>query len=289
MTTQQKPPVQDLDDILREAEEGSAKAAPPEPRGITPLGVQAAALADLRASTPREEIKQRPTFRKVNGQRVRGPDLSYVDARFVMDRLDEVVGPENWSTQQDVLPDGSVVTRLTIRVTDGEITHFVSKSDVGVPSTIEPMKGAFSDSFKRAAVHWGIARDLYEEREEENAAPSATRRGPIRERYAEDDEGDAPAPRSTRATSPSRNGGGRTDARPNDARLREKQEMYDAFMETWDIEQSPWYCPDHDQVKVMAPGIGKQSGKPYGAKLVCPERDCQEGGPWIEDILRTQR
>jgi hypothetical protein len=277
----------DLDDILAEADAGLISTEEARERlGTTPLGVQAAALADLKQSTPREEIKQRPTFRKVGGQRIKGPDLSYVDARYVMDVLDNVVGPENWSTDQQVLPDGSVVTKLTIRITDGETTHYVSKSDVGVPSTIEPMKGAFSDSFKRAAVHWGIARDLYEEREEESASPGATRRGPIRERYTDEDD-DEPTAAPARRPAASRNG--RTDNRSTDSRLREKTEMYDRFMEDWDVEQSPWYCPDHDVVKVMPPGIGKQSGKPYGGFLACTERGCNERGPWIEDTLRSTR
>jgi hypothetical protein len=281
---------QTLDDILAEQAGGLITQQEAEARlGITPLGVQPQALADLKSSTPREEIKQRPTWRKVNGQRVKGPDLSYVDARYVMDRLDECVGPENWSLDHTVLPDGSVVCRISIRVTDGEGPHWVTKADVGVASTIEPMKGAFSDAFKRAAVHWGIARDLYEEREEESAAPGA-RRAPIRERYSEDDDDEQPAAprRATQGSRPS-SANGRARTSDDEGRLREKREAYDRFMEDFDVENSPWYCPDHDQVKVLPPGIGKTSGKPYGAKLICPESDCREGGPWIEDILRSTR
>lgn len=289
------PDEQTLDDILAEQAGGlisDEEAARRLGLATTPLGVEAAALADLKEPTPREEIKQRPTFRKVNGVRQRGPDLSYVDARYVMDRLDSVVGPENWSTDQQVLPDGSVVTKLTIRVRDGETSHYVTKSDVGVPSTIEAMKGAFSDSFKRAAVHWGIGRDLYEEREEESAAP--TQRPPIRERYADDDDEQAearparrPAPAARRGSS---NGYGQgRDNRSQDTRLREKTEMYDSFMESFDVEQSPWYCPDHDQVKVLPPGISKTTGNAYGGKLICPEQGCREGGPWIEDVIRSAR
>jgi len=294
MTSTKRPDEQTLDDILAEADGGLITQQEAERRlGLTPLGVEAPALADLRQPTPREEIKQRPTFRKVNGVRVKGPDLSYVDARYVMDRLDDVVGPENWSTDQQMLVDGSVVTRLTIRVRDGSDSHYVTKSDVGVPSTIEPMKGAFSDSFKRAAVHWGIGRDLYEEREEESN-PTA-HRAPIRERFDEDDDeqGGAapprPAARATTGRRPSSNGYGNGGGGQDQARLREKQEMFDRFMETFDVEASPWYCPDHDQVKVLPPGIGKTSNKPYGGKLICPERDCREGGPWIEDIVRSAR
>ena len=40
-------------------------------------------------------------------------------------------------------------------------TGWVTKSDGAEDSTIEAVKGAYSDSFKRAAVKWGIARYLY--------------------------------------------------------------------------------------------------------------------------------
>ncbi|MCA1572759.1 MAG: hypothetical protein LC798_21195 [Chloroflexi bacterium] len=38
----------------------------------------------------------------------------------------------------------------------------VTRSDVGMPSSQEPIKGAYSDALKRAAVHFGIGRELYE-------------------------------------------------------------------------------------------------------------------------------
>jgi len=107
-------------------------------------------FAALAAQTPKSEAKTR----KGPG----GTMLTYVDARFVMDRLDSVVGPARWSDSYTVNPDGSVQATITI---DG-----VSKSDVGVPSKIEPAKGAYSDAFKRAAVKWGIGRDLYDEESE---------------------------------------------------------------------------------------------------------------------------
>lgn len=79
----------------------------------------------------------------------------YITARAVMDRLDACV--ETWSTEYVVLPDGQhVECRLTV---DG-----VTRADVGEPSSgnqADAMKGAYSDAFKRAAVHFGIGRYLY--------------------------------------------------------------------------------------------------------------------------------
>lgn len=122
-----------------------------EPVENPPAQSLAEIMAALAAPTPKSEVKTRPG-------RGKSGDLSYVDARFVMDRLDSVVGPMNWSDQY--LPvDGGVECTIRIHVGDA----FASKSDVGVPSTIEPVKGAYSDAFKRAAVKWGIGRDLYDE------------------------------------------------------------------------------------------------------------------------------
>jgi hypothetical protein len=85
--------------------------------------------------------------------------VAYLDARAVMDRLDEC--GLIWSDSYEVLPGGSVICRLQVMI-DG---HPVVKSDVGSPSEQpddgDKMKAAFSDALKRAAVKWGIGRYLY--------------------------------------------------------------------------------------------------------------------------------
>ena len=109
----------------------------------------AALVKALSEPTEPSEVKHRP-----------GPgnrQLSYVDARFVMDRLDETVGPESWTDDYQETALG-VYCRIGINI-DGQ---WVWKGDVGTASDIEPAKGAYSDAFKRAAVKWGIGRDLYE-------------------------------------------------------------------------------------------------------------------------------
>lgn len=82
--------------------------------------------------------------------------VAYIDARQVMDLLDEVVGPENW---QDRYYDvgKNVYCELAIRIGD----EWVRKSDCGTESQFEGEKGQASDAFKRAAVKWGIGRFLY--------------------------------------------------------------------------------------------------------------------------------
>jgi Rad52/22 family double-strand break repair protein len=87
--------------------------------------------------------------------------IAYIDARAVMDRLDEVVGVANWKDDYTVLPDNSVLCRLSVRF--GRIWN--TKVDVGSPSEQpdggDRMKAAVSDALKRAAVKFGIGRYLY--------------------------------------------------------------------------------------------------------------------------------
>ena len=79
-----------------------------------------------------------------------------IDARDVMDRLDNVCGPENW---QDRYPhiSGRVVCEIGIKI-GGE---WVWKSDGAGDTAVEKEKGGLSDAFKRAGVMWGIGRYLY--------------------------------------------------------------------------------------------------------------------------------
>lgn len=85
-----------------------------------------------------------------------GMQLAYIDARQVMDRLDEVVTPEAWQSDFKEIK-GNVYAGIGIKV-DGE---WIWKWDVGTESNQEEEKGEASDSFKRAAVKWGIGRFLY--------------------------------------------------------------------------------------------------------------------------------
>lgn len=83
--------------------------------------------------------------------------VAYVDARDVMNRLDRVVGPDNWCDEYHDIA-GKVYCTLSIRI-NGE---WIGKTDCGAESSFEPEKGQASDAFKRAAVKWGIGRFLYE-------------------------------------------------------------------------------------------------------------------------------
>lgn len=83
--------------------------------------------------------------------------VGYIDARTCMEALDSL--DENWSA---VHGDPIVVGNDLIGVPLSLTVNGVTRSDVGMPSSQEPIKGAYSDALKRAAVHFGIGRELYE-------------------------------------------------------------------------------------------------------------------------------
>jgi len=91
-----------------------------------------------------------------NGDKTKGMALAYIDARDVMDRLDDVVGPGNWRDEYTEI-GGFFICKLWLRV-DGE---WVWKCDGAGKTDVEGEKGMVSDSFKRAAVKWGVGRYLY--------------------------------------------------------------------------------------------------------------------------------
>jgi hypothetical protein len=122
-------------------------------------------IASLGEPTDPDEVKQRPIFNK---EKQKIGELDYVDARYVMDRFDNSVGPANWQDEYRPVA-GGIVGRIGINTESG----WVWKEDVGTESTIEETKGSFSDAFKRAAVKWGVARDLYDTREESRVHPPA--------------------------------------------------------------------------------------------------------------------
>lgn len=83
--------------------------------------------------------------------------LAYLDARDVMDRLDSVLGSENWQDRYEFFGPRTVCY-LSIRI-DGE---WITKADGAGDTDVESEKGAISDALKRAAVKWGIGRYLYD-------------------------------------------------------------------------------------------------------------------------------
>jgi hypothetical protein len=103
------------------------------------------------------DVKFKPAV--VSGNRALA--LAYVDARTIQDRLDEVLGVMGWQDSYKLLPDGSVMCRLRLKIGD----EWIAKVDVGgqseQPDGGDRTKAAFSDALKRAAVKFGVGRYLY--------------------------------------------------------------------------------------------------------------------------------
>ena len=87
--------------------------------------------------------------------------VAYVDARVVMDRLDDVFGPGGWQDEYSIIDKESTACRLSVKFGD----EWITKTDVGSqseqPDEGDRRKAAFSDALKRAAVKFGIGRYLY--------------------------------------------------------------------------------------------------------------------------------
>jgi hypothetical protein len=99
--------------------------------------------------------------REVKTRSQAGRTFSYVTARSVMNRLDDVLGPTNWWDRY-VPGENGVLCELTIRLPDGSI---LTKCDVGGYAAMQDEgdneKSGVSDAIKRAAIKFGIGRYLY--------------------------------------------------------------------------------------------------------------------------------
>src|SRR5207253_10721111 len=128
-----------------------------QPSGERPAPDVDAIAQALSAPFDAAEVKFKPAV--VSGNRALA--LAYVDARVIQDRLDEVLGVMGWQDSYRVLPDGSVMCRLRLKIGD----QWITKVDVGgqseQPDGGDRTKAAFSDALKRAAVKFGVGRYLY--------------------------------------------------------------------------------------------------------------------------------
>ena len=106
-----------------------------------------------------EPLKAEEVECRVNTVNDKGMSLVlHLDARTVMNILDAAVGPLNWKREHRLVGDSLY---CTISVYDSEKQEWIVKEDVGTASNSAAEKGAASDSFKRAAVSFGIGRELY--------------------------------------------------------------------------------------------------------------------------------
>lgn len=127
----------------------------------------------LKAPFAQEEIKFFPkaTTSKREGNKyptgTKAMPAAYAEARVYMDRLDEVLGQDGWSTTYQVIDATSKAVECSLSVKYDDT--WITKADVGYPNDArdasdasqEPLKAAYSEAFKRACVQHGVGRFLY--------------------------------------------------------------------------------------------------------------------------------
>lgn len=152
-----------------------------------------------RVGSSNKKKLQRETGNQ-NVKATKGQVLAYLNARDVMDRLDEVCGPGGWQCRYSHA-DRKTICDLGIKI-DGE---WVWKADGAGESDIEAEKGALSDALKRAAVRWGVGRYLYHiaspwvdlDEREQITDKDRTKLEGLLEKYATEHEWGSPESRAT--------------------------------------------------------------------------------------------
>lgn len=114
-------------------------------------------LNKLKAPFKEEEVEWRLDQVGSKDGRVWGRCLAYVSARAIMDRLDEVCGPENWKPKYDFIAEKGVICSLSIKI----FSDWITKEDGAEATDFEPFKGGISSALKRAGNVWGMGRYLY--------------------------------------------------------------------------------------------------------------------------------
>lgn len=103
-----------------------------------------------------DQIKFKPSVVRDN----KALALAYIDARDVMQRLDDVLGIDGWWDEYEFHSEGCSC-RLTCVIDGKEITKEDFGSESEQKSEGDRGKAAVSDALKRAAVKFGIGRHLY--------------------------------------------------------------------------------------------------------------------------------
>ena len=115
-------------------------------------------LKKLKKPFSYEEIDWK--VQATNKEKTQGMAVPYLNSRAIQNRLDEVVGAMNWTNEFMLWQEKAQICGIGLY--DQERGAWLMKYDGAENTDIEPVKGGLSDSFKRAAVLWGIGRYLYD-------------------------------------------------------------------------------------------------------------------------------
>lgn len=128
-------------------------------------------ISGLKEPFAAEDIEWKTQYS--NNDKTKGFAVPYVRAKAIQDRLDSIIGPENWRNEyilwreEKTKPSGDkqTVVHKESQLCGIGIYHegrneWVTKYDGAENTDIEAIKGGLTDAFKRAAVLWGIGRYL---------------------------------------------------------------------------------------------------------------------------------
>lgn len=204
-------------------------------------------LAALEAPFPPEQVRERVGHG--------GTKLSWVPARLVAQRLDEVIGVGGWDFHLTRIADGIVYAQLFIRFPDGSNA---SRGDYGYETggSGEGLKEASSDALRRAASLFGVARYLY--------AGDMPRVEPMPQKRA-------PKMSGPNAVREMRYAGSDPIAEQNASKSDDEALIRAAMDFARSIEEGN--CPDHNLPWSYKPAGTSRAGKPYAGFWSCKVRD----------------
>jgi hypothetical protein len=208
-------------------------------------------FAALAAPFDASEIKNRSQS---------GRQLHYITARTAMNRLDSVLGPENWWDRY-VPGEKSVLCELTIRLPDGTT---LTKSDAGgyagMADSGDDDKSGYSDAFKRAAVKFGVARYLYGDGvpafvQERSPAINQAVPAPTTDAQGTTQANSASAPSGRSSTTTAGNGGPPRSGKALFAWTKEQEQRYSVgllkYLNSWaKLQEFPGRIVDWDAEQV---------------------------------------
>jgi len=117
-------------------------------------------LSKLSMPIPVEEIQWKP--QTIDAENRRALMVAYVDARWVAQRLDEATeGAWSFTTEVVVSTEEHVVIKGTLTIDNYTKEDMGEYRKQGAKDSIEMYKAAVSDALKRAAVMFGVGRELY--------------------------------------------------------------------------------------------------------------------------------
>lgn len=128
-------------------------------------------LRKLAEPFPQEDIEW--FIGATTKDKTKGLAIPFITNRAVMERLDEVCGPDRWRNEYKTLGEreiydnnnqvtGKKSSQLCgISIWSDSQKEWITKWDGAEESDIEAIKGSLSSAMKRAAVQWGIGRYLY--------------------------------------------------------------------------------------------------------------------------------